>query len=312
MTNPASNIRPQYQNARNLNARIAIHANYSTNTYGWQQWIFDHIELPDTARILELGCGPAGLWTTNRHRIPVGWRLVLTDFSPGMVATAQGNLAPQRQVSAYAVVDALSAPFEDRAFSGVIANHMLYHVPCRNQIKTFVPIGCRAEVAVKYLKPGLATDMNGHRIEFHTFKSPSQGVHGPHEFAVPAPDVQGPAARQEADGFAVPEYRHNRCHQPENKGCPYVFVAVLVSQHTEFHGTVMFDMADFPVNGIIFRIESAYFPGCRHGILINSGASAALHVLICLGPVKKQIPAPVRKVSGGITERTAGYVAGRR
>ena len=78
-----------------------------------------------------------------------------------------------------------------------------------------------------------------------------------------------------------------------------MFVAVLVPQHSEFHGTVMPDMVDFPVNRIIPWIESTYFPGCGHGILINSGALAALHVSIRLGPVKKQIPAPVRKSSEG-------------
>ena len=131
MTPSNDDVRTQYQDDRNLNARIALHAQYSTNPYGWQRWVFDHIDLPATAHVLELGCGPGGLWTANRERVPEGWRMTMTDASPGMVATAHGNLAPIDGRFSFATADALTIAFPDNAFDGVIANHMLYHVPDR-------------------------------------------------------------------------------------------------------------------------------------------------------------------------------------
>ena len=133
MTEQAGDIRTQYSSDKNLNARIALHARFSTNAYGWQRWVFDHLTLPDTARILELGCGPAGLWTTNQDILPAGWGVVLTDFSPGMASTAKQNLRDVAGPFAFAVADAQAIPARTDAFDGVIANHMLYHVPDRER-----------------------------------------------------------------------------------------------------------------------------------------------------------------------------------
>src|SRR4051794_33286592 len=82
----------QYNNASNLEARIALHARFSTNTYGWFRWLFDHIHLPPHSRILELGCGTGRLWLESADRIPEGWNVTLSDFSPGMGQEAQQNL----------------------------------------------------------------------------------------------------------------------------------------------------------------------------------------------------------------------------
>jgi SAM-dependent methyltransferase len=39
----------QYRDASNLNARIQLHARFSTNKYGWHPWVFDQLELsPDS------------------------------------------------------------------------------------------------------------------------------------------------------------------------------------------------------------------------------------------------------------------------
>ena len=46
-----NNIRKQYQTDKNLNARIALHRNFSTNTYPWFRWVFDHYDFPADARI---------------------------------------------------------------------------------------------------------------------------------------------------------------------------------------------------------------------------------------------------------------------
>jgi ubiquinone/menaquinone biosynthesis C-methylase UbiE len=122
----------QYHNAANLEARIALHARFSTTTYGYYAWIFDHLDLPPHSRVLELGCGTGRLWLENVHRIPEGWDVTLSDFSPGMLQEAQQNLRDSQRAFAFAVIDAqVILPYEDERFDGVIANHMLYHVPDR-------------------------------------------------------------------------------------------------------------------------------------------------------------------------------------
>ena len=135
----------QYRSAANLNDRIQLHVRFSTNRYGWMPWVFDQLALPADARVLELGCGPGRLWSENLARIPADWQITLTDFSPGMLDEARRNLAQSERPFAFEVVDAQAIPFEDAGFDGVIANHMLYHVPDRP--------GALAEIR-RVLRPG--------------------------------------------------------------------------------------------------------------------------------------------------------------
>jgi SAM-dependent methyltransferase len=123
----------QYKDASNLDARIQLHQGFSTNKYGLQRWAFDQFNLPPVCRILDLGCGPANLWIENLDRIPDGWDITLTDFSPGMVEQAQENLGNCGRPFAFGPVDAQSIPYDDASFDAVIANHMLYHVPDRTK-----------------------------------------------------------------------------------------------------------------------------------------------------------------------------------
>ena len=51
----------QYRDPSKLNARIALHEQFSTNTRGLQHWIFDHFDPPEEANILDVGCGPGRL-----------------------------------------------------------------------------------------------------------------------------------------------------------------------------------------------------------------------------------------------------------
>ncbi len=119
----------QYNNSRNLKARIEIHERFSTNKDNWQRWVFDHFKIPASAHVIELGCGPGELWVRNRDRIPDDWHITLSDFSPGMVQEAEQRLGESGHDFMYKQVDAQSIPFEDAYFDAVIANHMLYHVP---------------------------------------------------------------------------------------------------------------------------------------------------------------------------------------
>jgi ubiquinone/menaquinone biosynthesis C-methylase UbiE len=122
----------QYKDATNLDARVALHKRFSTNPYGWMNWVFDHLlTLPENARILEVGCGPAHLWAENVNRVPGGWNVMLSDLSPGMLDAAWRNLVVTGRAFQFKEIDAQSVPFEDETFDAVIANHMLYHVSDR-------------------------------------------------------------------------------------------------------------------------------------------------------------------------------------
>lgn len=121
----------QYRDARNLNARGALHARFRTNHYPWFRWVFDQLlaVAPPAARILEVGAGPAGLWRENLDRMPADWRVTLTDLSEGMVAEQRAALT--NPAFDFAVADVETLPFSDESFDVIVANHMLYHAPDR-------------------------------------------------------------------------------------------------------------------------------------------------------------------------------------
>ncbi len=140
-------LHEQYKDASNLNARIQLHARFSTNKYGWHKWLFDQFQIAPGSRVLELGCGPGLLWASNSERIPADWQITLSDFSPGMLQEAQHTLAQIQHPFAFQVIDAQAIPFENASLDAVIANHMLYHVPDRPKAlaeirRVLKPDGC--------------------------------------------------------------------------------------------------------------------------------------------------------------------------
>jgi ubiquinone/menaquinone biosynthesis C-methylase UbiE len=134
-----------YKDDGNLNARMTLHERFGTNKIGWHPWVFDQLDLPESADILELGCGPGALWVQNASRIPPGWNITLSDLSDGMLNQAQANLATVGHAFVFSHFDAQAIPYAESSFDAVIANHMLYHVPDRP--KTY------AEVS-RILRPG--------------------------------------------------------------------------------------------------------------------------------------------------------------
>ena len=134
-TNPVMKnvLQEQYKNAANLNARIALHQRFSTNPRGWYSWYLDQLDLPEDSRILELGGGPGAMWKATLPRVKDGWKLTLTDFSPGMVREASAIADLQGRFT-FASVDAQHIPFPNETFDVVLANHMLYHVPDKARV----------------------------------------------------------------------------------------------------------------------------------------------------------------------------------
>jgi ubiquinone/menaquinone biosynthesis C-methylase UbiE len=131
MSDARSILQNQYKDASRLDARRQLHAKYNTNTHGFFAWVFEHLYLSPTCQVLEVGCGAGELWLENRHRLPAGWAVILSDLSVGMLAAAHHQLSPYGPAFRFVVQDAQALPFADGCFDAVIANHMLYHVPNR-------------------------------------------------------------------------------------------------------------------------------------------------------------------------------------
>lgn len=134
-SDPAYLRSQQYRDASNLDARIQLHQRFSTNDYDFHLWIFDHILdiLAMDGEILEVGCGSAELWRKNLDRVPSGWHVTLTDFSPGMVEAAERVVVGREDQFAVLQANIQDLPFADASFDVAIANHMLYHVPNRER-----------------------------------------------------------------------------------------------------------------------------------------------------------------------------------
>jgi len=129
LTDPEYLRNEQYADAANLHARLQLHQRFSTNPYNWFRWVFDHLDLPDSPRILEIGCGSGELWVKNADRLPTGWGVILSDFSAGMANEAQCNIKTIPHPFRLSILDAQAIPFPGETFEAVIANHILPHVP---------------------------------------------------------------------------------------------------------------------------------------------------------------------------------------
>ena len=125
-------VRIQYSSDKNLNARQTLHIAFSTNKYGWENWVFDKYMFKPNDKVIEFGCGNATTWANNRHKIPKDIKVTLTDLSEGMLSVTKDNLSKIGQVIDFSVMDIQNINHEDNSFDCAIANHMLYHVPNRD------------------------------------------------------------------------------------------------------------------------------------------------------------------------------------
>jgi SAM-dependent methyltransferase len=138
-------IEEQYRTDKRLRARIDLHARFSVNPHGWYHWVFDHFDLPEPCRILEIACGTGRLWSENEYRIHPSWQLVLTDRSEALLRGARENVAECGGGFQFVLADLQAVPLEDASLDAVIANHVLYYAP--DKPRTFAEIR-------RVLKPG--------------------------------------------------------------------------------------------------------------------------------------------------------------
>jgi SAM-dependent methyltransferase len=111
-----------YATPDKLGDRAALYA-YRQGPDDLRTWAVSRVDWPEGALVLDLGCGP-GLHSARLRQLRPDLRLVGADLSEGMLAAARAADGETRPVLA----DAARLPFDDGAFDGVMANHMLYHV----------------------------------------------------------------------------------------------------------------------------------------------------------------------------------------
>lgn len=124
MFNIESNIIEQYKNSNNLNVRISLHDQFSTNKTGWFNWLFNQIDFSKVNHLLELGCGNGKLWE-NRNIDLRNREIFLSDISEGMVHEVRKKLGKDYNCI---VADCQAIPFKDGYFDSVIANHVLFYI----------------------------------------------------------------------------------------------------------------------------------------------------------------------------------------
>lgn len=119
-----SSIVEQYKNSNNLNVRISLHDQFSTNKTGWFNWLFKQIDFSEVNRLLEIGCGNGKLWE-NRNTDLRNREIFLSDISEGMVHEVRKKLGKDYNCI---VADCQAIPFKDGYFDAVIANHVLFYI----------------------------------------------------------------------------------------------------------------------------------------------------------------------------------------
>ena len=130
--NKTKNVKRQFSNDKNLITRIDFYKKYTTNKYKFSDWLFDKYKFNENQYILELGCGNGNHWEGRIEKLPQGCRIVLSDFSDGMLKLVNEKFCLLHNVSVQKI-DIQSIPFESNLFDVVIANHMLFHVPNLNK-----------------------------------------------------------------------------------------------------------------------------------------------------------------------------------
>ena len=84
-SNDSKAVKEQYATSNGLNTRLSFHDKYSTNKMGYGNWIVSNYDIPEGARVLELGCGTGSIWMGRDELINKCSELVLTDLSEGML-----------------------------------------------------------------------------------------------------------------------------------------------------------------------------------------------------------------------------------
>jgi ubiquinone/menaquinone biosynthesis C-methylase UbiE len=131
--NNTENVLKQFATDKKLTTRISFYTKYSENPYPFTDWLFDKYKFKEGDSILELGCGSGSHWEGKIEKLPKRCRLVLSDFSNGMVDTVKERYSGTFANVDCENIDIQNIPFDKNMFDLIIANHMLMHVPDLNK-----------------------------------------------------------------------------------------------------------------------------------------------------------------------------------
>lgn len=123
LTNDEDFLIRQYQNSKNLSARIELHNRFSYNQQGWFNWLFEQIDFSTVYRLLEIGCGNGKLWENNHYNLR-NREIFLSDNSEGMIEEVKQKLGNDYN---YIVADGQNIPFRNTYFDTIIANHVIFY-----------------------------------------------------------------------------------------------------------------------------------------------------------------------------------------
>ena len=130
MTSITSENPAQYADSRRLGARAQLHRDYTVAETGWFRWIAERLPLKPGDQVLDIGCGPGWFWASVADSLPEGLGLTLSDLSDGMLREATEHCRSLPITRLWGCrADAAHLPFEAESFDGVVAMHMLYHLP---------------------------------------------------------------------------------------------------------------------------------------------------------------------------------------
>lgn len=142
LTNMETSLKTQYENASNIDARMNLHREYSTNMQGWFPWLFEQCDFRNGSNVLEIGCGNGAIWRENYKKIPTDMQIILSDISEGMLRDTRREI---EQISGtkveqfqFLVFDCHEIPYADERFDYVVANHVLFY--CEDLDKVLMEI----------------------------------------------------------------------------------------------------------------------------------------------------------------------------